>query len=305
MGLDSHALRFMLEARATGLSFDDVLTLGRLGVHAAPEPLQSTLEGAGIAISLAETETLLTSAAGFCEPLLTRLGARTIASIDISAYQHAAIVHDMNRPLPVDLHQRFSLVIDGGTLEHVFHFPHAVAGCMQAVRPGGHFVAVSPANNFMGHGFYQFSPELFFRVLCPENGFVVERMVIYEDQWPSEWYEVRDPAAVGQRVTLVNRYPTFLLVLARKTEHVPLFRTFPQQSDYVDWWSTAERDRARPAVRSSGTRKRSLGQRLLDGMLAPVRLIVPAAWKSRYHHVRAGGNRFNPASYRKVARSSP
>ena len=304
MGLDGHALRFLLDARTAGVSFESVLTLGRLGLHIAPPQLQTLLQVAGIGISLADSERLLTASDGFCEPVLTRLGAQAIASIDISSYQHAAIAHDLNQPLPEMYHQRFSLVIDGGTLEHVFHVPHAFAGCMQAVRPGGHFVAVSPANNFMGHGFYQFSPELFFRVLSPANGFVVERMVIYEDHWPTDWYEVRDPAEVKQRVTLINRYPASLLVLARKTEHVQPFRTAPQQSDYVAWWNEVEPDAGRPAVRLSRTPVRGAAARWRDAALAPMRRIVPAALKDRYHRLRAGGSCFNPAWYRKIVRTS-
>jgi hypothetical protein len=42
---------------------------------------------------------------------------------------------------------------------------------MDLLKVGGTFVASTPANYFMGHGFYQFSPELFFRLFCPENGF--------------------------------------------------------------------------------------------------------------------------------------
>ena len=38
-----------------------------------------------------------------------------------------------------------------------------------------HFVRITPANNFFGHGFYQFTPELFFRIFSAANGFEVER----------------------------------------------------------------------------------------------------------------------------------
>jgi hypothetical protein len=36
--------------------------------------------------------------------------------------------------------------------------------------------AVTPANNQMGHGFYQFSPELFFRVFSQENGYLLRAL---------------------------------------------------------------------------------------------------------------------------------
>ena len=39
------------------------------------------------------------------------------------------------------------------------------------VKLGGHFIGVYPIDNFCGHGFYQFLPELFFRCFSQENGF--------------------------------------------------------------------------------------------------------------------------------------
>ena len=52
---------------------------------------------------------------------------------------------------------------------------------MKMVKTGGHLMLFTPANNYFGHGFYQFSPELFYRVLSKENGFEVRRMVVLED----------------------------------------------------------------------------------------------------------------------------
>jgi hypothetical protein len=49
---------------------------------------------------------------------------------------------------------------------------------MNVVSIGRHFVAVTTANNFMGNGFYQFGPELYYRILSEENGFLVEEMIL-------------------------------------------------------------------------------------------------------------------------------
>ncbi len=115
---------------------------------------------------------------------------------------------------------------------------------MDMVAVGGHFLAVTPANNQMGHGFYQFSPELFFRVFTPVNGFVIQRVIAFETKPGAPWYEVMDPARAGGRVKLTNRRPTFLLVQAQKTAHVKVLSVTPQQSDYSVKWS-GDRDRSR------------------------------------------------------------
>ncbi len=93
-----------------------------------------------------------------------------------------------------------------------------------------------PANENMGHGFYQFSPELFFRVFNPENGFHLRKIVLY-DAWKADaaFYEVKDPALVGR--VEVNSSPSLLLmVLAQRIADVPMLTVRPQQSDYAAAW---------------------------------------------------------------------
>jgi hypothetical protein len=46
-----------------------------------------------------------------------------------------------------------------------FNFPVALANAMKMAKIGGHFAARTPANNQCGHGFYQFSPGLFYRII--------------------------------------------------------------------------------------------------------------------------------------------
>jgi len=51
------------------------------------------------------------------------LGASKVSAMDVSEYEGADILHDLNVPAPANLHERFDLLIDGGTLEHVFNVP--------------------------------------------------------------------------------------------------------------------------------------------------------------------------------------
>jgi hypothetical protein len=59
----------------------------------------------------------------------------------------------------------------------------------------------------------------------------------FEDKPGAPWYSVANPATVGERVTLVNRTPTYLLVVARKVGADLISDLTPQQSDYVRVWS--------------------------------------------------------------------
>ncbi len=237
MALTAEEIKFLLTARAGGVSLERFCMIGRQSLRIDPAPLRRLLWRAGISLSGEQAETLYREQQGFCEPLLRLLGASEIDSIDASDYEQATIIHDMNDPIADHLKNRFTAVLDGGSLEHVFNFPRAIANCMDMVAVGGHFLAVTPANNQMGHGFYQFSPELYFRVFTPDNGFSLQRVIAFEAKPGAPWYEVMDPARARGRVKLTNRRPTFLLIQALKTTQVNVLASMPQQSDYSAKWS--------------------------------------------------------------------
>jgi hypothetical protein len=72
------------------------------------------------------------------DPFFKLLGASQVGPIDVSAYQGASIIHDLNEPIPGALHERFDVVFDCGTLEHIFNVPVALKSYMDMVRVGGH-----------------------------------------------------------------------------------------------------------------------------------------------------------------------
>jgi hypothetical protein len=122
----------------------------------------------------------------------------------------------------------------------VFNFPVALQNCMEMLRVGGRFITHTCANNWCGHGFYQFSPELFYNVLGADNGFEVERMIVHVVGPYGRWYEVANPQAIQSRVEVFNSFPLQMLVQARRTKIVPLFANTPQQSDYTPRWKAPE-----------------------------------------------------------------
>ena len=250
MGINSESAAFLCEARAAGASFGRVLTLGRQNLNVDRETLRALAARHGVDTASADE-----SAREYCETFFTRfLGAQSVDAVDHSGYEGAVLTHDLNQPIPPQWEQRYDAVVDGGTLEHVFNFPTAIANCMRLVREGGRLFVFTPANNQLGHGFYQFSPELFFRTLAPAHGFEIENMVAVQFRYAStecgstgHVYRVADPASVGSRITLVNSRPVTLMIRARKTAHRSApFEMFPQQSDYSHIWETGDGDSTPP-----------------------------------------------------------
>jgi hypothetical protein len=240
MGIERYFAEFLGGASKSGIDFSRTATLGRLNLFVDQRSLAAVLRDNCGPISDDDVRAVRTASGGYAEEFLHRLGARQTTSIDASSYEGASVVHDMNLPVGDELKRKFSVVIDGGTLEHVFNFPVAIKNCMQMLGVGGHFFSHTMANNFMGHGFYQFSPELFYRVFSPENGFRVRRIVVFEQRvGRPRWYEAADPNDIGERVELINDRPTYLIVHAERIADVPIFAAAPQQADYSAHWSRA------------------------------------------------------------------
>jgi hypothetical protein len=253
MGIQTSSAEFLIYAKREGLELGHTLTLGRQNLFVSSIRLRKILKKYGLwrtDLNYSEFDKLMYKKPYYLDPFLHYLGATKVSSIDISSYEGADILHDLNLPINTSLHNKYDTVIDGGLLEHVFNFPVAIKNCMEMVKVGGHICILTTANNYFGHGFYQFSPELFYRILSKENGFIVKKMIVtthnigigkffgmdYYPQYYGDWYEVSDPDEIKQRVLLVNNMPTNLMIIAERTHSCSIFSNIPQQSDYTKRW---------------------------------------------------------------------
>ncbi len=275
-----------------GASFSKTLMLGRLQLYASEAEVESLK-------SIYERETAEVSSStgfdtGYSEPLFEALGASQIDSLDFSDYEDATIIHDLNKPIPEQYHNRFSAIVDGGTIEHVFDFPTAIKSCMDCLEVGGFYIGITPANNQMGHGFYQFSPELYYRVFSPENGFKVENIFIVSG---GEMYKVMDPKLAGSRVELVNSKPASLVVIAKKTDSKKEF-TIPQQSDYINAWSVVNSIKSGQQI-AGESRIKHLYRRMMPRRLKIiVRNLYDLVSKEKHEDEQLGT--INPTHFQKI-----
>ncbi|HUI76449.1 MAG TPA: hypothetical protein VLY24_01000 [Bryobacteraceae bacterium] len=245
MGLTYHDASRLFEARCAGASFENTLTLGRLKLFLHSHELRALRSRYQAFTQTAATPLRSYEFGQYSDDFWTEfLGARHVTTMDYSDYEGATLVHDMNQPVPEQFHQQFDAVIDAGSLEHIFNFPTAIRNLMLMTKVGGMVFATTVANNLCGHGFYQFSPELMYRIFSEENGFEPPRVVLLEGVYPAVElrpmrgaYRVIDPAEAGERVCLQNTKPVMIMVDAKKKRHVVPFQSAPQQSDYVVAWN--------------------------------------------------------------------
>ncbi len=169
------------------------------------------------------------------ETLLGAMGFGAVHSLDVSDYEGCTHVFDLNRAdLPSAWRGVYSVVYDGGTLEHVFDFATALRNCIEMIEPGGLFVHIGPMNNWPDHGFYQFSPTLWFDFFV-QNGFELlasARIRLSHNAEGGEYYAV-DPmppyeAAAQARAPERDVH----VVVARKPEHAAAPWRTPSQSIY-------------------------------------------------------------------------
>jgi len=166
----------------------------------------------------------------YWEPFLKRLQVQKIGNLDISGYENAGLIHDLNLPIPREWHGSWDLVIDPGTCEHVWNFTQAVENAVKPVRPGGWIYFHSPCEGMAGHGFYQISPEFFYRTFSPERGFPVCDVWLNRPCGSRRIYHVRDSREAGQRNPSPEK-PSLLFCLTHKSEH-SISASPPVQSDY-------------------------------------------------------------------------
>lgn len=235
VGIDCHVLEFLLSFK--GRSLGDTLCLGRQGLHLYPGT--SGWDAADQALAAGDPKCRLVdlvTSDGYSETLLHYLGSCTVTAMDASPFEGAEIIHDLNISVPESLYGKFDFILDGGTIEHVFNFPCAIANVQRMLRPGGIYIGINAANNQLGHGLYQFSPELFWEVFSERQGFKVERMVLVPCTPGASPIELTRTAGVRQEIGLTH-HVTYLMVAARRVKVVPIDLTNVFQSDYEARWN--------------------------------------------------------------------
>jgi hypothetical protein len=105
-------------------------------------------------------------------------GFSEVASCDVNSYEHPTFTLDLNAR-PAHALPQYDVVFDGGTLEHVFHLPHALSNLHRLTKTGGRIIHFAACSNNVDHGFYMFSPTLFADHYTA-NGYMIRNITICE-----------------------------------------------------------------------------------------------------------------------------
>ncbi len=220
MGLVKPALRFIAREHRRKPFTGPILTLGRQEVFATVDEIRALLVSEGITpgASSSDEGTRTNIPSRFRTPqdrntsdvaFFSLLGVTDILALDYSAFEHAEIIHDLNLAVPVELHDRFDLIVDGGTLEHVFDVRQSLMNIALMLKPGGRILHFSPASNWVNHGFYQFSPTLFYDYYGANDfvglkGYIAEHDIYLVGSRPWEFFEIRGEGRLASKQGLMT-----------------------------------------------------------------------------------------------------
>jgi hypothetical protein len=168
MGLRKESICLLMQEGLKQPFKGKITTLGRQDIWVTHQELEKLSQKLGYPlrsvnqIELSEKPEM--RAEGFISDrtLFALLGFDQLQSLDASPYENADILFDLNQnELPAALKESSDVVLDPGTIEHVFHVANSLKNIFHLLKSGGRVIHISPSSNHLDHGFYMFSPTLF------------------------------------------------------------------------------------------------------------------------------------------------
>lgn len=142
----------------------------------------------------------------------------------------AALKIDLN--YPVELNERFDVVLNGGTAEHIFDVCQFFRTVHEITRAGGLMIHHAPFQGWLEHGFYNFNTGLFWD-LAAANGYTV-LVFAYAEFNPPRIVELsKREDIISMEVKKKLGRNSILYVVFHKGSEETAFR-IPRQAVYAD-----------------------------------------------------------------------
>lgn len=147
-----------LGRQTIGMTYEQVLQLFRQEGYTHPDLKQLFAE------ENLDSRTRYGKGTGFISDAVffKLMGITDMVAMDVSDYEGAEIIHNLNLPIPESLHNQFDFIIDGGTFDHLFDLRRAFANVVKMLRPGGRIFQWNAASNFTGSAYLSFGPDFFY-----------------------------------------------------------------------------------------------------------------------------------------------
>ena len=234
MGVDYVGLQAISLALQWCEKFHIALTLGRQNLNVNYSAVKNSFNQLGLVTPAGDIMQ------PYCESLLRHLGFDNVVSLDANSYENATIIHDMNKPIISDM--KYDFIFDGGTIEHIFNIPQVCQNIIDILEIGGILCSCTTNNNYSGHGFYQFSPELFLKTFSEPYGMKIINMFLAEVDSPHrQWIPIQplhEFSSLRNESRFFGSTSVYIITIAKKiSDGKRLLANCPQQYSYEnrDW----------------------------------------------------------------------
>jgi len=284
MGIAKAAFRLLLQEKKRGhLTGETLLQLGRQHTFLTYSLIQKLAGKHGVALSpVKEVKPSFNpelAERGFIDDttLFEALGFGQVESLDVSPYEEATFVEDLNKPIPEKYWGKYDVIFDGGTAEHIFDFPQVLRNIHLLLKENGVIIHLSPSHNHVDHGFYMFSPTLFSEYYRA-NQYSILTSNIYQyskrhdkDPWIIYSYEpgCLDAFSFGG----FGKELLGIFMVAKKTEH-STSDVVPQQGYYHTQWSGEKRIGRKTLIQR-------IASKLPKGVKRTIKAMLPSSLRKR------------------------
>jgi SAM-dependent methyltransferase len=250
MGLARAAVHLLIREAIHRPFAGSIVTLGRQHVYVTSGEVNEMATNCGLSLRRIPIELHREpdlAKRGFVSDdwLLKSLGFDEIVRVDYSNYESSEVILDLNDlNTPDSLATRFDVVLDSGTLEHVFDIAAGLRHCVRMVRTGGRVIHLTPSSNCVEHGFYSVSPTLY-ADFYSASGFRVDKVWLCEIplDLPRGVWNVYDYLGAPERFIALGQLSDqiwFTYSIATAERNVA--PKSPQQWIYTQTWAKANED---------------------------------------------------------------
>ena len=171
------------------------------------------------------------------------LGFSEIKYLDISKYQNADIIFNLNKDNPPKkITNKFDCILDGSTLEHIFSTLNVLKNINRFLKKGGYVIHITALNNMSKDGFYQFHPN-YFKDFYSVNGYKIVKNLYWVMDYEKKIFNQKAKIKRGRDYFYKNfknadnfsrkkNLPLQIIFIARKISNKKL--TVPQQQFYLN-----------------------------------------------------------------------
>jgi hypothetical protein len=284
MGMTELTTKLLMEqSRLHDFGSCRLLTIGRQGITFSVKDLSKWARDFNFKLSEPNLQNALVQNRRLTDTeYFLSLGFQSVESLDVSEYEEASIICNLNQDLPLDLQGKFDVVYDGGSTEHMFNVPKAFENYNKLLKVGGLIMHALPSTGNLDHGFYMFSPTLFHDYYSQNKWSIKTNYMLqlpYDNMNSWNIYEYSAPGPFLEHIEFKGRWGMFFV--AQKQSDSTFDTNISQHYFKTLWQNTLKEKSEENGAASAGKSKnagalKKLFRMLPENVKAAIRLLILA-----------------------------